>query len=473
VGLAGAGIPVQRAGYGAILVLAGALIGRPSSLLNVLCFALCSILLWSPMSLWNIGLQLSFLSVFSLILVLPLLSRFNAWMLSLGSSLAVLLGTFPVILFYFNIFSPVSILANLAAIPLFDGALFTALFALIFNGVPFMGIFFARISSWILGAGLAWVRHLSFLRGGYWFFERPGPWLLMAYYACLGLVLFFHKKTFPGKRWLMTGLMVCWLTVTAIFFIKPDQKRFEAAIFASGRNQVLYARFANGAEWLLNAGRSFPSDQGEWLIVPFLRGRGSRSLEGIAFTDLSRKHTGGMGSVLRDFPARFILYPSGYADTAREIFGHRPRHGSSVRAFQAGNSIHMEMETVRVLACSKKGTALMIETGPWRLLLVSRWDAELFTELLKRWDDANEIHAVFLPALDYGIPPEFRSWFDRVRPILTVSYKPAEDLERFLASRSAPSIDLEHSGALFFRREGLKLTLSSYVKGSMGFYSYH
>ena len=104
VGLAGAGIPDQRAGYGSVLVLLGVLIGRPANLLNALCFAFFMLLLWNPKSLWNIGFQLSFLSVFSLMLILPLLSRWSAWTLSLGSSLAVLFGTFPVVLYHFNIF---------------------------------------------------------------------------------------------------------------------------------------------------------------------------------------------------------------------------------------------------------------------------------------------------------------------------------------------------------------------------------
>jgi competence protein ComEC len=165
-GLAGAGIPVQRAGYSAVLVLFGALMGRPTNLLNALCFAFFVLLLWNPKSLWNIGFQLSFLCVFSLMLVLPILSRFNAWTLSLGSSLAVLFGTFPVVLYHFNIFSPVSIVANLVAIPLFDAALFSGLLVLIFSGVPFLNFFLIKVSSWILGIGLFWVKCLSTWRWG-------------------------------------------------------------------------------------------------------------------------------------------------------------------------------------------------------------------------------------------------------------------------------------------------------------------
>jgi competence protein ComEC len=128
VGLAGSGIPIQRAGCGALLVLVAMLAGRPAHLLNSLCFAFFAILVWNSQSLWNIGFQLSFLCVLSLILILPIFTRLGAWMLPLASSLAVLFGTFPVLIYYSNIFSPVSILANIVAIPLCDAALFTALF---------------------------------------------------------------------------------------------------------------------------------------------------------------------------------------------------------------------------------------------------------------------------------------------------------------------------------------------------------
>ena len=309
VGLAGAGIPVQRAGYGSVLVLFGVLIGRPANLLNALCFAFFVLLVWNPKSLWNIGFQLSFLSVFSLMLVLPLLSRFSAWTLSLGSSLAVLFGTFPVVLYHFNIFSPVSIFANLVAIPLFDAALFSALFALILSGVPFLNMLFIKGSSWILGIGLLWVKYLSTWRWGYWFLERPSLGWVAAYYTSMAMILFFHKRAFHGKRFLMAGFVCCWIFFSVSFFVGSGGNIFELTLLASGRNQIVHARFSNGAEWLLNAGGNFPSDQGEWLIAPFLRNLGIQRLEGILLTDLSKRHVGGLASVLRDFPVRHLLYP--------------------------------------------------------------------------------------------------------------------------------------------------------------------
>ncbi len=472
VGLAGAGIPVQRAGYGSVLVLAGILIGRPANLLNALCFAFFVILLWNPKSLWNIGFQLSFLSVFSLMLVLPLLSRFSAWTLSLGSSLAVLFGTFPVVLYHFNIFSPVSILANLAAIPLFDAALFSALFTLIASGAPFLNVLLIKGSSWVLGIGLVWVKYLSTWRWGYWFLERPSLTRLAAYYISMAMILFFHKKVFYGKRFLMAGWVFCWIGLAVSFFTGSGRKEFELTLLASGRNQIAHARFSNEAHWLLNAGRNFPSDQGEWLIAPFLRNRGIQRLEGILLTDLSRKNTGGLVSVLRDFPVRYFLYPAASLYGPGEFYKILHSMGRKAKVFQLGDEVLMGAEKIRMMAQSQKGAAFLIESGPWRILLISRWDPGLFQELLRRNENAAEIHAVFLPASGQGIPDEFQEWLDRARPLLAVLPDLRQDLEACLILRCVPYLDLKHTGALGFRRNGPRLELISFLKGPLGVYSY-
>jgi competence protein ComEC len=472
VGLAGAGIPVQRAGYASILVLSGALLGRPANLLNALCFSFFVLLLWNPRSFWNIGFQLSFLCVFSLMLVLPLISRFSTGTLSLGSSLSVLFGTFPIVLYHFNIFSPISIFANLAAIPLFDASLFSALVALIFSGVPFLNLLLIKISSWILGFGLFWVKYLSTWRWGYWFLERPSLGRLAGYYASMAMILFFHKRTFFGKRFLMTCLICCWISFSVLFFIVSDGKEFELTMLASGRNQIMCARFLNGARWLFNAGRSFPSDQGEWLITPFLRNQGIQCLEGILFSDLSKKHTGGFLSVLRDFPVRYLLCPAASLYGPDEFHKNLRKLGRKAWKFQQGDEVLMGTEKIRIMGESQKGAALLIHSGPWHILLVSQWEPGLFRELLREHEVDEEVHAVFLPALANGIPVEVQDWIERVRPLLVVFPDLQQELMTYFASRHIPCLVLRDTGALCFRRNGLRLEVASFLKGPLGVYSY-
>jgi ComEC/Rec2-related protein len=472
VGLSGAGIPIQRAGCGALLVLVAVLAGRPAHLLNSLCCAFFLILVWNPQSLWNVGFQLSFLCVLSLILVLPVFAQMGAWTLSMGSSLAVLLGTFPVVLYYFNVFSPVSILANVAAIPLCDAALFVALFALLFAGVPWVNTVLVKISSWIIGGSLAWIQYLATWRWGYWFLERPSLGLLAAYYLGLAMILYFHKRHFYKKRFLLAVSLCCWIGLSALFFTGSREKGFELTLLASGKNQIAHARFSNEAHWLLNAGRNFPSDQGEWLVAPFLRSRGIQRLEGVLLSDLSKKHTGGFVSVLRDFPVRYLLYPAAALYGPDEFYKNLLRLGRRAKTFQQGDEVRMGPEKIRIIAQSQKGSAFLIETGPWRILIISRWDPGLFKELLRRYEDQAEIHAVFLPASGPGVPVEFQDWFERVRPLLAISPDLQPELGGYLTSCRVPVFDLKHAGALGFRRKGPRLELSSFLKGPLGVYAY-
>ncbi len=467
VGLSGAGIPIQRAGYGAVLILLAALVGRPANLLNSLCFAFFTLLLCDPKSLWNIGFQLSFLCVFSLILILPFLARVNTWTLSLGSSLAVLLGTFPVVLYYFNIFSPVSVVANLVAIPLCDAALFTALFTLLFGGVPLLNAVLVKISTWIIAGSLAWVQWLSTCRWGYWFFEKPSWLLIGGYYASLGMILFLYKRTFSAKSFCFAGLLCFWFFISSAFFWKTAPEPFEITLLASGKNQLAHARFSNGDEWLFNVGRSFPSDQGEWLIGPYLRSRGTQRLEGIIVTDFSRKHTGGLISTLRGFPAGHVLYPGGGSYGSKGFYQDLGRSGQKARSLWRGDEIRMGPEKIQVLGQSPKGIGVLVSSGPWRILFISRWDEELFKD-----HGGGEVHAIFLPTSTQGIPEAFGEWLERVRPLLVVIPDGSPELTDSLKLHRIPFLDLKHVGALSFKANGLRLELKSFLKGPLGFYSF-
>jgi beta-lactamase superfamily II metal-dependent hydrolase len=363
-------------------------------------------------------------------------------------------------------------LANIVAIPLCDAALFAALFALLLHGVPVLNIVFVKISTWIISGSLAWVKYLSSWSWGYWFLERPSLGLLAAYYISVAMILFCYKRIFQGKRFGMACLISGWVIFSASFFTGSGGKKFELTMLASGRNQIVHARFSNEAHWLLNAGRNFPSDQGEWLIAPFLRNRGAQRLEGILLSDLSKTNTGGLASVLRDFPVRYLLYPAASLYRPDEFYKNLQKLGRKAKTFQQGDEVLMGTEKIRMLSQSEKGAAFLMESGSWRILFVSRWDSELFKELLSGYEDGKEIHAVFLPAAGKRIPVEFQDWFDRVRPLLVVLPDLQQELASFFVSRHVPSLDLKHTGALGFRRNGSRLELVSFLKGPLGFYSY-
>ena len=110
---------------GALAVLRG---GRTSTV-NVLCFAAIVILVVSPMALFDVGFQLSFLSVFSILTVVPVLDSLcpvrrlqrypflsALWQL-VAVGIAAQVGTAPLVAHYFGQLPVWFVLSNVVAIP--------------------------------------------------------------------------------------------------------------------------------------------------------------------------------------------------------------------------------------------------------------------------------------------------------------------------------------------------------------------
>jgi competence protein ComEC len=127
--LTGASTPVVRATVMAIVLMLGFLVNREPDIVNSLSMAFLFILVINPGQLFDIGFQLSFASVISIVFLYPrinslikteflrmkclrfivdgILVSFSAW-----------IGTMGFIAYNFKIFSPVTVLANIFIVPL-------------------------------------------------------------------------------------------------------------------------------------------------------------------------------------------------------------------------------------------------------------------------------------------------------------------------------------------------------------------
>ncbi|MFO1513177.1 MAG: ComEC/Rec2 family competence protein [Verrucomicrobiota bacterium] len=159
------------------IVIGGWSLRRPSDLLNSLAAAGFVILLWDPQQLFQASFQLSFFVVLSIALFMPPLEKLRDRLLavdpllapeamtrwqrtwravariltaSLVTSLAAWLGSLPLSAYYFHLFSPVTLLANLIVVPMSS-------FALMCN-----------LGSLICGSWLPWATELFNHCGWFW-----------------------------------------------------------------------------------------------------------------------------------------------------------------------------------------------------------------------------------------------------------------------------------------------------------------
>jgi len=155
------------------IVVIGKLLNRESNIYNSLGLAACILLVANPMMLFNIGFQLSFVAVFSIVyfyrgiyrLLEPRWSLLDwAWKMSCVS-IAAQLGTLPVTLFYFHQFPNYFLLANLVVIPIASVVLIGGLILLLTSSVPFIPV----LLGWLLKVSIAFMNTFAA-----WISQLPG-----------------------------------------------------------------------------------------------------------------------------------------------------------------------------------------------------------------------------------------------------------------------------------------------------------
>jgi len=144
--------------------------GRQRNSVNLLCFTAIVMLLVNPQSLYDVGFQLSFTAVLSILLWLPLIDRFlpenyfvtrrfQHYLYSMvGMSLAAQLAVAPLIVYYFGRFSTYFLLTNFIVIPLATAILYGALLVVI---VPMFG----PVLLWVVGIlnkALEWISQMPY-----------------------------------------------------------------------------------------------------------------------------------------------------------------------------------------------------------------------------------------------------------------------------------------------------------------------
>jgi competence protein ComEC len=150
--------------------------GRGHASINVLCFSAIITLCLNPDALYDIGFQLSYMTVFSILTVLPLMECWvsarwvqrhavlgRLWSI-VAVTLAAQMGVGPLLAFYFGRFSVLFLLTNLFVLPLAWLILTGALVFLLLSGVTWLAQWLATVLLWLvslMNGGLSWLSRLS------------------------------------------------------------------------------------------------------------------------------------------------------------------------------------------------------------------------------------------------------------------------------------------------------------------------
>jgi competence protein ComEC len=216
----------------------------------------------------------------------------------LVTSLAAWLGSLPLSAYYFHLFSPVTLLANLIVVPLSSLTLACNLGSLICGDwLPWFTDLFNHAGWFLMLVMVKLSRWATELPGAYYYVPSPSAFTFLVYY---GLLI----GTMCGWLWKREQR---WRTIAGIFLISMfygwqsfnARKNVELTILplSGGHAEYLDAR-GKTLDWLVDCGNT---NSFEFVIKPFLRAKGVNQLPRLMLTHGDLKHIGGTELLSEEF----------------------------------------------------------------------------------------------------------------------------------------------------------------------------
>jgi competence protein ComEC len=312
----------MRASVMMTIVLGGWALKRPTDMVNSLAVAALIILLADPLQMFEASFQLSFFVVLTLALMLTPLNQFldasverlvapdpfipddlvPRWRKALvpclkriaqfaGLSLAAWIGSLPLAAKYFHLFSPVSTVANVFAVPLGALALMANLGALMCGQwLPWFTEIFNH-AAWFFMEAMTWVSVQAARLPGAYFYVREPSWCAIAIYY--GVVIAVFCGWFKTSRRQFAGAAV--LLVIALGYGWQWQARRHDVTLTVLPLDGGHAVFVDGARTgggpsLINCGSESAVD---FTLKDYLRGQGVNSLGRLTLADANARNCGG------------------------------------------------------------------------------------------------------------------------------------------------------------------------------------
>ncbi|MFA6600233.1 MAG: ComEC/Rec2 family competence protein [Candidatus Omnitrophota bacterium] len=450
--VAGAEVPVARAGWMSGVMFLALLLEREKNAFNTFFFAYSVLVAVDPKCLASVSFQLSFGSVFALMTLLRGLAGTVRWAEVLVQTAAASLGTFPLVIYYFNMFSPSGFAANLLAIPFFHLALILSLMTLGAGSIPFLGTVVAALARFCLDCGLGWIRFWSLVPWGCLHFPAPPLWKMALYYVSLGAAAGISRTRYGAFPWIRAALAGAVLAAAFSFFSGPEKGGFQMTFLSLGNNEAVDVRFEDRSRWLIHAGRGGQSNQGERILAPYLRSRGVRHLSGILLADWSQKHCGGLAALLRDFSADHLCHPRWLPkNKSGEFVRWVPRKVNRV-ALKPGDRVKSGTAgEIAVLGEVPGGLILLVSSPSFHFLMLPRLDAKTVQVLAGIPEALADVEVLFFPRVAPGEGATLETLTEFVDPAAVIMTRPDPEASDFFRERDIGVWSLQESGALTLR----------------------
>jgi competence protein ComEC len=362
--LVGLAPSVVRSAFMTATFCTGAIAQRMTRPANTLALAALGTLGLNPAYLFDIGCQLSFLAIGSLIWLVPLAcasarrvherirrlalgppspldalerkfeARWRTFLRKSGVSLldgvlasaVVWLAALPLVALRFHLVSPIGIILNIPLIPLTSLALLLAGLGLLLSLVwsP-LGAPFCWFAGWLLARTESIVRWGVAQPWGHRFVVGP-PWgWVLLFYGLLVLATVLARAVRLADSSRASALGRCGIWALVAVWIVPGwllawnrswPRTLEAEFLAVGHGLSVFIQSPDGRTILYDCGRLGDPTVGRRIIAPALWARGVDRIDTVFLSHADQDHYDGLPDLLDRFPIRMVRVTPGFGGPA-------------------------------------------------------------------------------------------------------------------------------------------------------------
>ncbi len=493
--IAGAGMSVLRATLMILAFMAALLISKSRDLYNTLAMAALIILLVYPPALFDVSFQLSFAAVLAILLITPVLTAFipkpepvpgtpyslpvlcskglYAFALFIIVSLSAMLGTMPLIAFYFNRLSVVSLFANITIVPILGILAIPVSMATIFF-LPFSSLvstFFLDIAGTLVMISLTLNDFFASLPWAAFYLTTPSLLELLFFYAFLyglieGLAHLSGNNTVNSDDHpsFLIRLRSCptWIHYTmaaSVFFFcldavylhqkNSDRGEFSATAIDVGQGSSILVRFPGDQTMLIDGGGFTNStfDVGKYIVAPYLWHERLKRIDIVVLTHPHPDHLNGLPFILENIPVREV-WINGEMSDSEEYLRFRAiikSKGLIQRSMTAGNSpiviggVRIEYLNPFGPVSSKEEEATFTETNDGSLVMRMTYgevsflfpgDISLMTEERLAYDSRGLRSQLLFVPHHGGRTSSSEAFLQKIRPQMAIISVGADNLFR-------------------------------------------
>jgi competence protein ComEC len=242
-------------------VAIGIFLRRNTNIFHTLLVSMLLILLVKPSFLFDVGFQLSYLALFFILWLQPLLSQLcfpknkilNYFWEILTVSFAAQIGTLPLSIYYFHQFPGLFFVSNLIIIPFLSLIMALGAFVMVLAAFDFVPLFLAKSLEWSISILNKIINSIASLEQ-FIFRDIPFNWQLMLsmYLLIITAIIWFKKPSF--NRLILTLIAVIIFQLAYFQTHWTIQNQSELVVFNFNKNTIITER--KGVDVILYASDS-------------------------------------------------------------------------------------------------------------------------------------------------------------------------------------------------------------------------